>query len=99
MPHRDALFYVHNYIWHNDSGITFMNFIADVHLGKLAKLLRMLGFDTLYNNSFTNKELLSIAIKEKRILLSKNNAFKNTEGLSCFIVTSSGNLVQLQQVL
>jgi uncharacterized protein with PIN domain len=28
-----------------------MKFIADVHLGKLAKLLRMLGFDMLYNNS------------------------------------------------
>jgi uncharacterized protein len=46
-------------------------FIVDVHLGKLARLLRMLGFDTLYNESYSEKEMVTIATTENRILLSR----------------------------
>lgn len=47
-------------------------FILDVHLGKLAAYLRMLGFDTLYRNCFTNPELVRLSIQEKRILLTRD---------------------------
>ena len=36
-------------------------FVADVHLGKLAKLLQLPGFDTLYNNTTTVNELIQIS--------------------------------------
>ena len=35
-------------------------FVLDVHLGKLAAYLRMLGFDTVYRNSASDAELVSI---------------------------------------
>ena len=47
-------------------------FILDVHLGKLAYHLRMLGFDTLYRNDYNDTDLLSISTKEKRALLTKD---------------------------
>jgi uncharacterized protein with PIN domain/sulfur carrier protein ThiS len=47
-------------------------FILDVHLGKLAYHLRMLGFDTLYRNDYDDTELLSVSAKEKRALLTKD---------------------------
>ena len=45
-------------------------FVLDVHLGKLAAYLRMLGFDTLYRNNYDDPELARISVDEHRILLS-----------------------------
>jgi uncharacterized protein with PIN domain len=47
-------------------------FILDAHLGKLAKYLRMLGFDTLYRNDFGDDEIIDISLKEKRIILTRD---------------------------
>ena len=47
-------------------------FILDVNLGRLAKKLRLLGFDSVYCNSFSNKEIIDTAIKEDRIILTRN---------------------------
>lgn len=48
------------------------SFVADVHLGKLARNLRLLGFDTDYRNSRDDAELAAIAAAEKRILLTRD---------------------------
>ena len=47
-------------------------FILDVHLGKLSKLLRMLGFDSSYRNDYSDPEIVNIALKEKRIILTRD---------------------------
>jgi uncharacterized protein with PIN domain len=47
-------------------------FILDVHLGKLAKYLRMAGLDTLYENYYTDSEIVKISKKEKRIILTRD---------------------------
>lgn len=47
-------------------------FVLDVHLGKLAAYLRMLGFDTLYRSCYTDPELVKIASAERRILLTRD---------------------------
>lgn len=47
-------------------------FVLDTHLGKLANLLRMLGFDTLYSNRFEDDELAEISSREQRILLTRD---------------------------
>lgn len=49
-------------------------FVVDVHLGKLARLLRMLGFDALWRRDCTDPEILAIAQEEHRILLSRDRA-------------------------
>ncbi len=47
-------------------------FILDVHLGRLAAYLRMLGFDALYRNNYTDAELARVASEEERILLTRD---------------------------
>jgi uncharacterized protein with PIN domain len=47
-------------------------FILDVHLGKLTRKLRMLGFDALYRNDYSDPEIARIALKEQRIVLTRD---------------------------
>ncbi|AKJ64980.1 Mut7-C RNAse domain-containing protein [Kiritimatiella glycovorans] len=47
-------------------------FVLDVHLGKLARYLRLLGFDTLYRNDYGDPELVRISVEEGRILLTRD---------------------------
>lgn len=49
-----------------------IKFILDTHLGRLAKYLRMLGFDTLYENDFSDVEILKRAEDEERIVLTRD---------------------------
>jgi len=45
-------------------------FVADAHLGGLAHMLRMLGFDTLYDNHFQDDAIVAIAGPDGRIVLT-----------------------------
>jgi uncharacterized protein with PIN domain len=49
-----------------------VRFILDVHLGKLARLLRMLGFDTYYRNDLDDREIVERAQQEDRIILTRD---------------------------
>jgi len=49
-----------------------IKFVLDTHLGKLAKYLRMLGFDTLYKNDYEDEQLAEIASQQQRIVLSRD---------------------------
>jgi len=47
-------------------------FVADAHLGGLAHLLRMAGFDTLYDNHYHDDEIERLAHQEGRIVLTRD---------------------------
>lgn len=47
-------------------------FILDVHLGKLARFLRMLGFDTRWDRDRADAEIIDIALEEARIILTRD---------------------------
>ena len=47
-------------------------FVLDVHLGRLAACLRMLGLDAAYSNSATDAELVRVSVEERRILLTRD---------------------------
>ena len=49
-------------------------FIADSHLGGLARLLRMAGFDTRYENGWSDDEIRRRAGEEGRIILTRDRA-------------------------
>lgn len=75
-------------------------FVLDVHLGKLAHLLRMLGFDAAYKNNFTDNMLIDISTKEKRILLSKDKTLINTNTLShAYLIKNKEPRLQLLEIL
>lgn len=50
----------------------FGGFVLDVHLGKLAKDLRTLGFDSIYDESFSQDRIISEAVQENRTLLTRS---------------------------
>ncbi|HEX6296780.1 MAG TPA: Mut7-C RNAse domain-containing protein [Burkholderiales bacterium] len=47
-------------------------FLADAHLGGLARFLRMLGFDTLHDQAIHDDEIRRIAEKERRVVLTRD---------------------------
>jgi uncharacterized protein with PIN domain len=53
---------------------TLPRFAADVMLGRTAKWLRMLGFDTYYDNQAGDDALKRLCLQETRILLTKDVA-------------------------
>ncbi len=77
-----------------------MRFVLDVHLGKLAHLLRMLGFDTVYSNDASPGELLARARGEDRILLSRGVKLTEKSGVNAaFRITSENPREQLLAVM
>ena len=47
-------------------------FVADNHLGRLARFLRLLGFDTSYEKNWDDPELARISAEEQRIILTRD---------------------------
>jgi hypothetical protein len=47
-------------------------FICDVHLGKLARNLRMFGIDVHYKNFLNDEEIVKISLDEKRTILTRD---------------------------
>lgn len=47
-------------------------FIADCNVGKLARLMRMMGYDTLFFRYIEDSRLVRIALAEGRILLTRD---------------------------
>ncbi|NIR50597.1 twitching motility protein PilT, partial [candidate division KSB1 bacterium] len=75
-------------------------FILDVHLGKLAKQLRMIGFDTLYQNHLDDDEIIEIGLKEKRIILTRDKGLlKNKKVTHGYWIRSSRPEEQLKEVV
>lgn len=56
----------------HDQPLRKIRFILDVHLGKLAKYLRLLGFDTLYDNHFSDITIVQYSFQENRIVLTRD---------------------------
>ena len=75
-------------------------FVLDAHLGKLAKYLRMLGFDTLYRSDIDDSEIISVARKEKRIILTRDKLLlKSKEVRHGYFVRSIEKHEQLREVV
>ena len=49
-----------------------LRFVADAHLGGLARLLRMAGFDTLYDNNIQDDEIEELAQEQERVVLTRD---------------------------
>jgi len=75
-------------------------FVLDVHLGRLASYLRLLGFDTLYRNDYEDDELERISRAEHRILLSRDTGLlkRSTVTHGAFVHTTDPRR-QLREVL
>jgi uncharacterized protein with PIN domain len=64
-----------------------LRFLADAHLGGLARFLRMLGFDTLHRNAFGDAEIRRLAAEERRIVLTRDRELLKCREISrgCYV--------------
>ena len=72
--------------------------IADVMLGRLAKWLRLLGYDTRYDNSAADTALLRIAQAEERVLLTRDRSLARQRGVRAIWIESQELQAQIRQV-
>jgi uncharacterized protein with PIN domain/sulfur carrier protein ThiS len=64
-----------------------LRFATDSHLGRLAAYLRMLGFDTLFQPGWVDRELAELCAREQRILLTRDRALLMRSKISrgCYV--------------
>ncbi|MEW6095615.1 MAG: Mut7-C RNAse domain-containing protein [bacterium] len=76
-----------------------MKFIADDMLGKLAKWLRILGYDTVYYRTQNDYDLIERAQKENRILLTRDTQLSKNWLVPTLLIKDEIIDAQLKQVI
>ena len=81
-----------------------IKFIVDSNAGKLARWLRMMGYDALFFNNIDDAELIHIALKEGRVVLTKDTQLMRrrvvTDGqLKIVLIQNDDPKEQLRQVV
>jgi len=75
-------------------------FVLDVHLGRLARTLRLLGFDAMWRNDATDDELAAISVDEKRILLTRDRGLlKRAKVTRGYFVRETDRRLQIVEIL
>jgi uncharacterized protein with PIN domain len=76
-----------------------MKFIVTGELGRLAKWLRILGFDTVYVTQINPGSLIIQALRDDRIILTRNHRLPKSAGARIMLLGSERIKEQLQEVL
>ena len=75
-------------------------FIADVHLGRLARQLRMMGLDTAWSNRLGDDEIVRAARREARIILTRDRGLLKRRAVTHgYLVRALDPREQLGEVL
>jgi uncharacterized protein with PIN domain len=75
-----------------------LRFLADCHLGKLARHLRFAGFDTLYYSSAEDDALLRLAQLQGRLLLTRDRALAKRDEEQTLLLRSISLEAQLEEL-
>jgi len=75
-----------------------LRFLVDAMLGRLAKWLRILGYDALYDPSWDDAHLVRLARAENRILLTRDVQLARRKGVRVVWVASEALEPQLDQL-
>jgi len=75
-------------------------FVLDVHLGRLARLLRLLGFDALWHSDAEDAALVATSVGQGRILLTRDRGILKRGALvHAYYVRETGARRQLVEVV
>lgn len=76
-----------------------LKFIADVHLGKLTRYLRLCGYDTIYRTDLEDNEIIELASSENRFILTRDKQLlKSKKVTKGFWIRSQYPHTQLREV-
>jgi uncharacterized protein with PIN domain len=77
-----------------------MKFLADTMLGRLAKWLRILGYDTIYDGHIPTRELIRISNDEGRVFLTRNSKLtEKGKPTDFFVIRSENYREQISEVV
>lgn len=76
-----------------------MKFILTRELGRLAKWLRILGFDALYSNQDNISSVMIQALRDGRIILTRNHRLPKSLGVKIIMVEAERIKEQVAEVL
>jgi|PlaIllAssembly_1097288.scaffolds.fasta_scaffold24679_2 hypothetical protein len=77
-----------------------MKFIADAMLGRLAKRMRLLGFDVLYDPEMADNDILRLALEQGRVILTRDTGLASRPlARNHLLIRSDHGDEQLDQVL
>jgi hypothetical protein len=84
--------------------VTATKFIVDHNVGKLAKCLRMMGYDTLFFAGSDDSGMIATALAESRVLLTRDTQIVKrrlitTGRLKAILIASDEPELQLKQVI
>ncbi|HMA62895.1 MAG TPA: Mut7-C RNAse domain-containing protein [bacterium] len=68
-----------------------MKFIIDKMLGKSAKYLRMLGYDTIYPPPKVQQELINQAVQENRYIITRSSKLYQNDSQAKILLLSSND--------
>jgi len=74
-------------------------FVVDTMLGRLARWLRAMGYDTLYLGPAEDRRLLQLAETENRILLTRDGRLARIAGIRGYLVQADRVDRQLAEVV
>ena len=77
-----------------------LKFAVDCMLGKLAKTLRILGFDTFYKQYIDDSELVNIAYEQNRIILTRDvELTKRKKAIKYLLIKDTDHKKQVKQLI
>jgi uncharacterized protein with PIN domain len=75
-------------------------FVLDTQLGRLARYLRLLGFDTLYRNDYSDDGIARLSSEQRRILLTRDRMLLHRSIITRgYFVRATDPLEQVGEVL
>ncbi|MDD5687634.1 MAG: Mut7-C RNAse domain-containing protein [Elusimicrobia bacterium] len=75
-----------------------MKFIVDEMLGRVAKWLRLFGYDTIYFKGDSDSELVFESIKQGRILLTRDTGISRKRPIKIIFIESENIFEQIEQL-
>ncbi len=75
-----------------------VTFIVDRMLGRLAKWLRVAGFDALYSSKYKREDLINISEQTNRIIITRDTWFESHGDIDAIVLHDNYTIGQLKEL-